>query len=160
MTWYVLQYKPAQGDRALEHLENQGIICFYPKVSVEKIRAGKRTQKLEPLFPGYLFVKLDQTDPKWSKLRSTRGVSRVVGFANRPAAMSDDAIRHIQESLSAVSDQGGIKPGQSVQLGDGAFEGINAVFQSYDGNERAVVLISFMQKQQQLTVPVSSLKTD
>ncbi|MCD1648032.1 transcription/translation regulatory transformer protein RfaH [Marinobacter adhaerens] len=159
MTWYALQHKPAQGDRALTHLQNQDIACFYPKVTVEKIKAGKRTKKLEPLFPGYVFVNLEQTDPMWSKLRSTRGVLRVVGFANKPAPISDAVIQHIKESLDSVAEQGGIKPGQSVHLSEGPFEGINAIFQAYDGEERAIVLINFMQKQQSISVPVSSLKS-
>lgn len=158
MTWYALQHKPAQGDRALTHLQNQDIACFYPKITVEKIKAGKRTKKLEPLFPGYLFVNLEQTDPTWAKLRSTRGVLRIVGFANKPAAISDDVIQHIKESLDSVSEQGGIKPGQAVQLHEGAFEGISAIFQAYDGEARAIVLINFMQKQQLVKVPVSSIK--
>lgn len=157
MTWYALQHKPAQGDRALTHLQNQDIACFYPKITVEKIRAGKRTKKLEPLFPGYLFVNLEQTDPMWAKLRSTRGVIRVVGFANKPAAIPDDVIQHIKDSLDTVAEQGGIKPGQTVELDDGPFKGISAIFQAYDGEERAIVLISFMQKQQTVKVPLSTL---
>lgn len=158
MTWYALQHKPAQGDRALQHLQNQDIACFYPKISVEKIKGGKRSKKLEPLFPGYLFVNLEQTDPMWSKLRSTRGVLRIVGFANKPAPISDAVIQHIKESLDSVAEQGGIKAGQAVQLNEGPFEGINAIFQSYDGEARAIVLINFMQKQQLVRVPVSALK--
>ena len=158
MTWYALQHKPAQGDRALQHLQNQDIACFYPKISVEKIKGGKRSKKLEPLFPGYLFVNLEQTDPMWSKLRSTRGVLRIVGFASKPAPISDAVIQHIKESLDSVADQGGIKPGQAVQLSEGPFEGINAIFQSYDGEERAIVLVNFMQKQQSIRVPVSAIK--
>ena len=158
MTWYALQYKPAQGDRALQHLQNQDIACFYPKITVEKIKAGKRTEKLEPLFPGYLFVNLERTDPVWAKLRSTRGVLRVVGFANKPAGICDEVIQHIKESLDSVVEQGGIKPGQAVQLNEGPFEGINAIFQAYDGEARAIVLINFMQKQQRVKVPVSALK--
>lgn len=158
MTWYALQHKPAQGGRALTHLQNQDIACFYPKITVEKIRAGKRTKKLEPLFPGYLFVNLEQTDPVWSKLRSTRGVLRIVGFANKPAPICDDVIQHIKDSLDSVTEQGGIKSGQAVQLKEGPFEGINAIFQAYDGEARAIVLINFMQKQQQVKVPASSIK--
>lgn len=158
MTWYALQHKPAQGDRALQHLQNQDIACFYPKISVEKIKGGKRSKKLEPLFPGYLFVNLEQTDPMWSKLRSTRGVLRIVGFANKPAPISDGVIQHIKESLDSVAEQGGIKPGQAVQLSEGPFEGINAIFQAYDGEERAIVLVNFMQKQQSIRVPVSAIK--
>ncbi|WP_338355652.1 transcription/translation regulatory transformer protein RfaH [uncultured Marinobacter sp.] len=158
MTWYALQHKPAQGDRALSHLQNLEIVCFYPKITVEKIKAGKRTKKLEPLFPGYLFVNLEQTDPAWAKLRSTRGVLRVVGFANKPAAIGDDVIQHIEQSLDSVAEQGGIKPGQAVQLNEGPFEGINAIFQAYDGEARAIVLINFMQKRQEVKVPLSSIK--
>ncbi len=157
MTWYALQHKPAQGDRALAHLQNQDIACFYPKINVEKIKGGKRTKKLEPLFPGYLFVNLEQTDPMWAKLRSTRGVVRVVSFANKPAAISDEVIQHIKDSLHTVAEQGGIKPGQEVELEDGPFKGISAIFQAYDGEERAIVLISFMQKQQTVKVPLSAV---
>lgn len=158
MTWYALQHKPAQGDRALQHLQNQDIACFYPKISVERIKGGKRSKKLEPLFPGYMFVNLEQSDPLWSKLRSTRGVLRIVGFANKPAPISDAVIQHVKESLDSVAEQGGIKAGQAVQLNEGPFEGINAIFQSYDGEARAIVLINFMQKQQVVSVPVSALK--
>ncbi|MGO3296863.1 MAG: transcription/translation regulatory transformer protein RfaH [Marinobacter sp.] len=159
MTWYALQHKPAQGDRAVVNLQNQDITCFYPKIQIEKIKAGKRTQKLEALFHGYLFVKLEQTDPNWAKLRSTRGVLRIVSFANKPAGISDDIIQQIKSSLDSVTQQGGLKLGEAVQLGEGPFEGINAVFQAYDGEERAIVLINFMQKQQRVKVPVSALKT-
>lgn len=158
MTWYALQHKPAQGDRALAHLQNQDIACFYPKITVEKIKAGKRTKKLEPLFPGYLFVNLEQTDPMWAKLRSTRGVIRVVSFANKPASIPDDVIQHIKDSLHTVAEQGGIKAGQTIELDDGPFKGISAIFQAYDGEERAIVLIRFMQKQQRVRVPVSVIK--
>ncbi|MEC8899163.1 MAG: transcription/translation regulatory transformer protein RfaH, partial [Pseudomonadota bacterium] len=140
MTWYALQHKPAQGDRAVQHLQNQDIACFYPKIEVEKIKAGKRTKKLEPLFPGYVFVNLEQSDPMWAKLRSTCGVLRIVSFANRPAPIDDEVITHIKNSMDKVAEQGGIKPGQPIELDDGPFKGINAIFQSYDGAERAIVL--------------------
>lgn len=157
MTWYALQHKPAQGDRALEHLQNQDISCFYPKITVEKIKAGKRTKKLEPLFPGYLFVNLEKTDPIWSKLRSTRGVLRVVSFAHKPAAIADEVIQQIKDGLQTVAEQGGIQPGQTVELSDGPFQGLSAIFQAYDGEERAIFLIGFMTKQQRVSLPVSAI---
>ncbi|MBR9886064.1 MAG: transcription/translation regulatory transformer protein RfaH [Oceanospirillales bacterium] len=158
MTWYALQHKPAQGDRAVQHLQNQEIACFYPKIEVEKIKAGKRTKRLEPLFPGYIFVKLEQTDPMWAKLRSTRGVLRIVSFANKPAAIADGVIEHIKASMGMVAEQGGIKAGQAIELDDGPFKGLGAIFQAYDGEDRAIVLISFMQKQQRVSVPVSAIR--
>ena len=102
MPWYAIQHKPAQGDRALENLHNQDARCFYPKVTVEHIRAGKRTTRLEPLFPGYLFINIDESDPLWSKLRSTRGVLRVVGFGGKPMPVPDEVIAYIHDGLTAV----------------------------------------------------------
>ncbi|GGC57134.1 transcription/translation regulatory transformer protein RfaH [Marinobacter halophilus] len=160
MTWYALQHKPAQGDRAVQHLQNQEIACFYPKIEVEKIKAGKRTRKLEALFPGYIFINLTQTDPMWGKLRSTRGVMRVVSFANKPAAIADEVIDHIRASMDKVAEQGGIKPGEPVELDDGPFKGLSAIFQAYDGEERAIVLVSFMQRQQTVKVALSSVRAD
>ncbi|OHY79854.1 transcription/translation regulatory transformer protein RfaH [Marinobacter sp. AC-23] len=158
MKWYALQHKPTQGDRAVENLQNQRIDCFYPKVQVEKIRAGKRVSKLEPLFPGYLFVHLSEKDPAWAKLRSTRGVLRIVSFCNKPAFIADDIIQVIKDSLRQVEERGGIKSGEKVDIDDGPFKGLNAVFQSYDGDERAIVLITFMQKHQAIAVPLTNIK--
>lgn len=157
MPWYALQHKPAQGNRALENLRNQGASCFYPQITVERISSGKRVKKLEPLFPGYLFINIEQTDPLWSKLRSTRGILKIVSFANKPALIDDAVIDQVRHSLMLVCEQGGIKTGQNVELLEGPFKGLSAAFQSYDGEERAIVLISFMQKQQAVKVPVSAL---
>ncbi|WP_166264396.1 transcription/translation regulatory transformer protein RfaH [Marinobacter caseinilyticus] len=158
MTWYAVQLKAGQGDRAVANLQNQDIQCFYPKITVEKILAGKRATKLEPLFPGYLFIHMEQADPLWAKLRSTRGVSRVVSFGNQPAHIDDAVVDHIRQSLETVAAQGGIKAGDRIQLQEGPFRGLEAVFRAYDGEERAIVLIHFMQQTHQVTVAVSTLK--
>jgi len=157
MPWYAIQHKPAQGDRALENLQNQGARCFYPKVTVERIRTGKRTTRLEPLFPGYLFINIDPSDPLWGKLRSTRGVLRVVGFGGKPVPVPDEVIEYIYDGLTAVEQQGGLKKGEKVQINEGPFRGVEGIFQAYDGEERAIVLISFMQKQQVVKVRLGDL---
>jgi transcriptional antiterminator RfaH len=82
----------------------------------------------------------------------------VVSFANKPATIDDDIIDHIRQSLDAVAELGGIKAGDTVQLQDGPFSGLDAVFQAYDGEERAIVLISFMQRMQKVKVSVSALR--
>lgn len=157
MPWYAIQYKPAQGDRALRNLQNQNARCFYPKVTVERIRASKRTTVLEPLFPGYLFINIDPTDPLWGKLRSTRGVLRVVSFGGNPMPIPDEVIDYIYDGLTAVEDQGGLKKGEKIQIQDGPFRGVEGIFQAYDGEERAIVLISFMQTQQVVRVRLGDL---
>ena len=157
MPWYAIQHKPAQAERALENLQNQNARCFYPKVTVETIRAGKRITRLEPLFSGYLFINIDESDPLWGKLRSTRGVLRVVGFGGKPLPVPDEVIEYIYDGLTAVEEQGGLRKGETVRIQEGPFRGIEGIFQAYEGDERAVVLISFMQKQQAVKVRLGDL---
>lgn len=112
---------------------------------------------MEPLFKGYLFINIETSDPLWAKIRSTRGVSRLVAFAGKPAPINDDIVDYIRMSVNHFNEQGGISKGQLLKLHDGPFRGLEAVFQHYDGDERAVVLISFMQKQQLIKVPLAAV---
>ena len=57
--WYLLYCKRGEQVRAKQHLENQGVECFYPTVEVEKILRGKRQKVEEPLFPCYVFARFD-----------------------------------------------------------------------------------------------------
>lgn len=156
--WYVLQYKPNQGDRAKKNLSAQGVNCFFPKISSERLKQGRVSESREPLFPGYMFVELGEQDVGWPKIRSTRGVQRLVGFSGAPASIPNAVIIQIREALSSLGDQPYIRQGQKVSLTEGPFQGLDAVFQSFDGEQRAMVLISFMQRKCSVTVPVSGLK--
>lgn len=157
MAWYAVQYKPSEGDRALANLEYQGADCFYPKIRVEKVRRGKRVWLLEPLFKGYLFINLAAEDPLWSRVKYTRGVSRLVAFCGKPSPIPDEVIEYVRDSLQDINEAGGIRQGQLLKIRQGPFRGLDAVFQSYDGDERAIVLISFMQKQQRITIPLEAV---
>lgn len=159
MSWYAVQYKPAQGFRALENLEQQGVVCFFPLIEVEHIRQGKRRWKTEPLFKGYLFIALDDDNPLWEKLRSTRGVARVVSFANRPAPIPEEVIEHIRQSLETIEEEGGLKAGAALEVQDGPFRGLRAVFDRYDGEERAMILIDFLQKQHRVSMPLKDVRS-
>ena len=157
MAWYVVQYKPTEGNRAFVNLSQQGIESFFPKITVQRIRKLKRTLVEEPLFKGYLFINMQTHDPLWSKIRSTLGVSRTVSFGGRPAVLADTVMQEIQKTLDSINNQEGLQKGQELKLEGGPFSGISAIFQSYDGDERAIVLITFMQKQQRVKVPLTAV---
>ena len=72
--WYVVQSKPGQAERAAQELQNQGFEVFCPTIKVERVRSGKRMEKIEPLFPGYVFIELSELTSNWRPIRSTRGV--------------------------------------------------------------------------------------
>lgn len=158
--WYLLQCKPRQEARAEENLRNQSYTCYSPRHSVNKIRHGKRVRVAELLFPGYLFIRLCEFADSWYQIRSTRGVQRLVTFASQPVPVSDGIVTGIQARLAQVTDD---KPlfaaGQAVALTEGPFRDVEAIFSRIDSDERAIVLLSIMQRQQRMKVPLGALRS-
>src|SRR5690554_3453229 len=85
--WYVVVTKPRQETRAYENLEHQGGEVFLPMLQTEVIKQGRRTLKSEPLFPNYLFLRLDKDSPLFAKIRSTFGVNKLLSFGGNPVTI-------------------------------------------------------------------------
>lgn len=154
--WYLIQCKPRQDERAEENLQRQGYTCYRPRHSCERLLRGKRQQVEESLFPGYLFIQLSQLD-NWAPLRSTRGVSRVVGFGNQPLAVSSELIDNLQQRCSSAPAPL-LNSGDKVCIQHGAFSELEAIFLSMDGNERVVLLMNILHREQKVRVPLSSIR--
>ena len=90
--WYVVYAKPRSEDVALDNLKRQGFDVYLPKIEqVRRIRK-KATKVVVPLFPRYLFIRLDLGRQNISPIRSTRGVCQLVRFSNNPVAIPDEFI--------------------------------------------------------------------
>lgn len=156
--WYLLQCKPRQNFRAEENLCNQGFTCFQPVVDVERLQQGRLRLVSEALFPGYLFIRLDSVNDNWSPIRSTRGVARMVGFSGRPQSVPDDVVLALRDRVAEQPRIAPLLPGDKVMIKDGAFAAIEAIFKSFDGDERVVILLSLMHREQQLVMPLSRVE--
>lgn len=155
--WYLVQCKPRQDERAEENLRRQGFICYRPQHSRERLVRGQRLLVEESLFPGYLFIQLSQLD-NWAPLRSTRGVSRVVGFSNQPLAVSSCLIEQLQQRCNGVSTEHLLETGDKVRIDHGPFAELEAIFLSMDGNERVVLLMNILHREQKVRVPLASVR--
>ena len=162
MHWYLIHTKPRQEKSALQNLTQQGYACYLPILPTEKLRQGNLTVADEPLFPRYLFIQLGMGDSarSWSPIRSTRGVSRLVSFGNEPAKVDDRLIDLLKSQEEAVQGQPQrlFTPGERVRLTDGAFAGIEGIYQMADGESRVMVLIELLSKPVQLRIAPSSLR--
>lgn len=159
--WYLIYTKPRQEWCALQNLEQQGYVCYVPVLPVEKVRQRRIEVANEPLFPRYLFARVDSGDGRgWGPIRFTRGVSRVVGFGSEPVQIDDRLIERLRAQEEALG--GGTRPlfhaGDRVCLVGGAFAGIEGVYQMTDGDSRVIVLIEMLSKQVQLCVEPAALR--
>jgi len=157
--WYLLQCKPAQCFRALEHLNNQNIVGFLPTMTREVLRSGRRVTLVEPLFPHYLFVHLDDVSDNWAPIRSTRGVARMVTFGQLPLAVPDAIVAALQQAETAGSVVEDIfHQGQSVEIVAGPLAGLSAVYAARDGDERVIVLLKILHQEQSLKLPIEQIR--
>lgn len=159
-SWFLLQTKSKQESRAVDNLERQGVNSFCPMIRVEKLSRGSRVVKQEALFPGYLFVNFDQESVSSTTIRSTRGVSHFVTSAGAPVRVPESLISQLmlrtdpdnEETVSSLPSKG-----DSLQIVDGPFRGLNAVFSQPDGDQRAIVLINLLNQQVTTSLPFASL---
>ena len=108
------------------------------------------------MFPGYLFIQLSAND-NWAPLRSTRGVLRTVSFGGLPVTIADDVIGHLQLRESELSTQPMLTEGDLVRINQGAFAELEALFLGMDGDERVVLLMNFLQREERINLPLSSI---
>ncbi len=156
--WYLIQSRPRQADRAQENLSRQGYTTFQPRFQVPRIRRGRRMQVETELFPNYLFIRLNRWSDNWYPVRSTRGVARMVTFGSDPLPVADALIEAIRERIAQRQVEPAFKPGDAVELIDGPFAGLNAVFAAERDEERVVLLIELLHRQLRVTAPVTSIR--
>lgn len=152
--WYLIYSKSRQEQRAQQHLANQGFESFAPQITVKKIRAGKTVQLTEPLFPRYIFLKCPQT-PNLSTIRSTRGVAGLVRFGDTLATVPATLVhlllqKQLQRQQQAPAQP--FQPGDKLEILNGPFASLNAVFQQTDGEQRSIILLNFLGQQLQLSL--------
>jgi len=162
MHWHLVHTKPKQEILAQQNLEQQGYNCYLPLIHGEKLRQGKVAVKPTPLFPRYLFIQLGNTiaDKSWTPIRSTKGVNRLVFFGTAPAKVDEQLISSLREEelRSQANPEMLHLHGSRVLLTQGAFAGLEGIYQMSDGEQRAMVLIELMSRTISIRVPPAALR--
>tara|TARA_B100000745_G_scaffold47039_1_gene28285 strand:+ start:113 stop:586 length:474 start_codon:yes stop_codon:yes gene_type:complete len=146
--WYLLKTKPRQEIIAKQNLKNQGYGSFCPMAKINN--------RLVVLFPGYLFVQLNEKTQNWSPINSTKGVSHFVKFGLNFAKVPTSVIELIKTNqhitAEKLKDLNKFKPGDKVQISDGVFNNFVAIFESYKSDERVILLMNLLGREQSLSV--------
>ena len=162
MAWFLVRSKPRQESVALTHLARQGYESYLPLFATEKLVRRKTTVVQEPMFARYLFVRLDTSGQgqSWSPIRSTVGVSELVCFGSRPARVDAALIATLRErEMTQQADPDALfSAGDSVRITEGAFAGLEAIYQMNDAEDRAMVLLDLFSKPVAMALNAASLR--
>ena len=146
--WYLIKTKSRQEKIAKQNLENQGYVAFYP--------IAKINDQIVVLFPGYLFVQLNEKTQKFSPIHSTQGVSYFVKFGLNYAKVPASVIKFIKANQHITTKKlinlNKFKLGDKVQISDGTFKNCIAIFKCYKSDERVILLMNLLGNEQSLSI--------
>ena len=83
-------------------------------------------------------------DAHYRAVNYARGVRRVVSFGSVPTKVNEEMIDSIKLRLQdgyVVIETPSLRPGQTVRIQQGPFEGLEATFQREMSNQQRVVLL-------------------
>jgi len=132
MAWYAVRTKPSQEDRVYSRLTEVGLEAFLPRIRVRRKHRGVGAIRVEPLFPGYLFISISLTPRVWDTVRWTRGVRTIVGCDGVPSPIPEETIALIKERLGAdgvMQSNASYAPGDRVRIREGPFAGLVGVLE-------------------------------
>lgn len=144
MEWYAVHTHANQEDRADMHLARLGVETLLPRArETRRTREGRRSV-IVPLFPGYLFARLD-IERHLRSVSYARGVRQVVAFGAVPAVVPDDVIESVRSRLvEGVLTWAAphFERGQAVRVTEGPLGGLDAVFErELPAHQRVVLLL-------------------
>ncbi|RMF84528.1 MAG: transcriptional activator RfaH [Nitrospinota bacterium] len=154
--WYVIRTKPHQEEIALLNLQNMSVEVYYPRLKERKVIRRKQREVIGPLFPGYLFGRFDLST-QYHSVKYARGVRNVVAFGGIPTPIDDTVIASIrareQEEGIIVLHQPPLQPGEAVEILDGPFKGLVAIFErELSGQQRVQLLLDILATQARLVI--------
>lgn len=159
--WFVIYSKPRKEASAQFHLDRRGIEVFAPKMLLPAY-LDRRT-RLVPLFPNYLFVKIDPV-VDFHTVLWTPGVSRFVASQGGTPAQLDAAIvaflKERADGEGIITARADLKVGAQVEVTRGPFDGlIGIIARPPDAKGRVKVLMQLLNRQPvRVDIPVHSLR--
>jgi transcriptional antiterminator RfaH len=147
--WYVIQTKPRQEAIAEANLQRQSFEIYLPLIKEPKRCRGKWTELILPLFPRYLFARLDLNRDNIAPIRSTHGVTSLIKFGEFIRPVPDNFIQELQDTADPTTGlhqahKSLFKKGDEVTVLAGPLAGVRGVFQATSGSERVSILLEML----------------
>lgn len=157
--WYVVRSKPRREEYAQDQLVRRGVETFLPRI-LEPGR-GRLEPVVGPLFPGYLFARVDLLT-QYNRVIWAPGVSRFVAFGDVPASLDPEVIAFLQERAGAAGVVRVVRTfhdGDVVRVTRGPLGGLQGVVDGQaSGQARVRVLMELLRRRTQVSVPSQLLE--
>jgi transcription elongation factor/antiterminator RfaH len=159
--WYATHCKPFKERYAANALAEQlGLTVYLPEIK----RRFRGQIRYAPIFPCYLFVRVDLQAVTLNRINNTFGVVRLVTIDDIPQPVPTSVIDMLRQRVDHFNTHGGLlnhsfRPGDTVRLKEGPLQGLEAVFVGpMKPSERVHILIDFLGRHREAEVDVDTLE--
>jgi transcriptional antiterminator NusG len=152
--WYVLRVASGQEDRVRRGLEarvkakglEEGIPrILVPTETVTEMKGGKKRTVKRKIYPGYVIVEMEMSEPSWFLIRETPGVGDFIGSHGKPEPMSQEEVDKLLGQVAKETEKPKLKiefaKGDAVKIKDGPFENYDGVIDEVDPKKGVVKVI-------------------
>ena len=126
--WYVLRTMPRSEALAARELSFDDSDVFSPFVKTPPV--GNKPTKV-PLFPGYIFIRLDTESQGWPSLRFGQHSLGLLNFDGEVPWLPDEVIAELKLRCDQINEEGGTwrryEPGDWVQVVSSTIQGLAQV---------------------------------
>ncbi len=161
MVWHAIYTKPRWEKRVLQQLEEKGIEAYLPLYKTLKQWSDRKKLVEEPLFRGYLFVKVS---PKtYYEAINVTGAVRYVSFEGKAVVVPPTHITAVKLYLNQHTEQHQQEeetpiPGSSVEIIAGPLKGIKGTLKNKTNKQRVSLLIESVGKEISLILPQNHIR--
>ena len=147
LPWYALRIQSKLASLACATLSGKGYETYLPLCRSRR-RWSDRVKQIDvPLFPGYMFCRLDARDRL--PILTTAGVTNIVSAGKRPIPVDENEledIRAIVRSGLVMQPWPFLRVGSWVFVDRGPLAGVEGIITSIDKVHRLIVSISLLQR--------------
>ncbi len=152
--WYAIHtyagYENAVARNLKQRIDSLGMQdkIFAVVVPVEKkikVKANKRVEEEEKIYPGYILVDMIVTDDSWYIVRNTPRVTGFVGSGVHPVPITDKEVTELFARMdsSTIKHNIDLSIDDAVKIVDGPFKDLDGKVSEVDDNRGKVkVLVS------------------
>ncbi len=160
LRWYAIRTKVNREKDVDKRLRDLSLEVFLPWMRARRHIGSRFHWVLAPLFPGYVFCRLDMV-LSGKAARYSPGVKDFLTFGSRVAEVGESIIQALRERCPggvAEIDPVNAKPGDVVRINEGPFSGLEAIFeQKLKGSERVAVLLDILGRQTRIVLPSETI---
>jgi transcription termination/antitermination protein NusG len=145
--WFALRVRPNYEKPVAAALRGKGFQEFLPLVRTRRQWSDRVKMMDLPLFPGYLFCRLDLEDRM--PLLTTPGFLYLVGVGKNPEPVDESEIAAIQSVVRSglpVTPWPSLMVGQRVQLKHGPLRGLEGVLTKIANQHRMFVSVTLLKR--------------